>query len=197
MSDGGNGLRGHRHNGDQRRGASSPRLLLRLGLTAILALAACSKGGAVVDDAAKLTDDFVKALGVGRSEAKPLADDLITKFGDDADDVFRRYALDPPPARGLDVERLFQEARLREETGVISGIACDALFDLAQAPTITADSLAAAMEEAVEGELTETFRGRAYAAAQDVAEIMDAYESGNLDQVQLEATQWLYCTLLD
>jgi hypothetical protein len=179
------------------RGRGRPIPRFWLGLAAILALVACSKGGALVDDGARLTDDITRALGIAKNEAKPLAEDLLTKFGDDADDVFRRYALDPPPAQGLDVARLFHEAKLREETQAIADIACNALFNFAQAPLLNADSLAAAMEEAVQGQLTETFRGRAYAAAQDVMEIADAYESGSLDQAQLEATQWLYCSLLD
>lgn len=175
---------------------SKSLLKLGLGLGLILALVACSKGGTVVDDAARLTDDIIRELGIARSEAKPLADDLLTKFGDDADDVFRRYALDPPPAQGLSVERILHEAQLRKETEAIADIGCNALFNIAPSPSLDADALAGAMEDAVEGELTETFRGRAYAAAQDVVEIVDAYNAGDIDEAAFEATKWVYCSLL-
>lgn len=167
----------------------------------VLAAPACGKKApppSTIDDAAKLADEIAGALGIARREAEPLADDLVGRFGARADDVFRRYGLDPPPVQGFDLGEMLRSAQLREETEAISAVACNALFNLLEDPTVTPDGMVAAMAEAVTGQvtgqLTETFRGRAYAAAENVVSVIRAVQTG--DQAELEISRWLYCDFL-
>lgn len=175
------------------KGSTVPRARRCLAACVLMVAvcSACNKAAPVVDDVTRLSGRIARAIGIGRQEAKPIARGLISEYGSEADDVFKRYGV--PLADDVDQTLAGLVAKAeerREQSGIISSIACDAVtryVDSGEVPS--GESLSEAMVEAVRDE----YQGQAAAAATHVVEIVQAFEGGEVNEAQLGFTQLIYC----